>query len=514
MAQLVVLLLTAMPLLADAGFSSSIPKPEVVEEVIHNFAKTPPRRKSFSLRDLPKESSEVMQGIVQGFLGHDEMQPNEVHCLSTGAKALATDVMTVSEHLVMLMQKMIGDRKDVPGLERRFTDPVEVSNARYVPQAGNYVERRLSSPGMLMTASGIVLEFGYSLQKVAALSHQIMDSCVKGDALVASVLAMHRMTDIAYVGMHVVGNGADLCEDLMAGASLWEEGDRKGFGTKLGGVMRKVLLSNKKLETPKAKALPASRVLANITESFLATFFGPGMTFDLTLKPSDSGSPGVESLHLDLHKCIGENADFFEKVESSAKYMLADSVQSSRSAHSETPQVLAYVLAQLPELLDNCKLGAPQKEMLKDAFSGMQGLSKDKVAFNFNTGRPGVATEEAFFNRMSRTARHWQNLMAYPEDGGVKLGHDLGILAQDVARVVFPEKYSVDSLGRLRRRFDITKGLPASRSFSALSPLLLLLALALFLLRYHRRYPESDKARIEDCVANVERGETVAECVE
>eukprot|EP00435_Cladocopium_sp_Y103_P008242 s453_g2.t1 len=95
-----------------------------------------------------------------------------------------------------------------------------------------------------MDASAVVMELGLSMQKVAALSHQILHTCLQNDGLEALKHAAEHAVNVTYVTQRVFLNGADVCSELAEGVEKWNGDDREGFGRAMGTVLRKLVLSH------------------------------------------------------------------------------------------------------------------------------------------------------------------------------------------------------------------------------------------------------------------------------
>lgn len=481
-------------------FHLSLPTPKVSQDIIPHFAKPDdePKGRTFHLQDLPKESSDVVQGIVEAFLNKQQLEVGEVECLTEGCKDLSTDIMTVSEHIVMLSQKILGYRegffsKQAPARQKPLIKSVTPNSS--VPVDVHYggslfAERRLanaSEPGLLMSTSAVIMEFGFSLQKVAALSHQILHTCLHHDGLEALKLAAEHMSDISYLSQHLVSNGMDVCTQFAEGAECWRKGDRLGFGHELGTALRKVFLSSQASGRNPAQ-VPSVHALANITEAFLGTFFGPGVSLDVQ---TVQGSNVDQSLHLNLHHCIGENADLLEKTLASTMFIYGQEAKKRKEEHlgatvSHIPiqtnlaKFLAYDLVQLPSALKRCQIDDEHRSMIEDAIIAIG--SGEGAIFRFHSGRD-APTEADVLKQMTRTAQDWQRFLQKPEDSWA-FGRNLGKLAQELTRAVFPEKYDLDSFGNLHKKMMPT----SSSAGSVLNFLATVGAFGALLITFQRHY--------------------------
>jgi len=465
--------------------------------------------KHYNFSRFPEDASEVVEGIVEAFLNKQRLAPGEVQCLKQGSRDIASDVMTVAQHIVMLTQKLLGMREVVPGLEKYGVSGQTSEKHSPSPTPAPppppiatpmYAERRLQSEN-LMTASAVIMEFGFSMQKVAALSHQIVHTCLRKDGLEAMETAAEHFMDMEYMGEHVIVNGADVCAELADGVAEWNGGNRIEFGHQLGTALRKVILSSKNItgKLPKGN-IPSSAILVNITSAFLESFFGPGMMLEVHLFSDGSQE---DHFRVNLHKCFGENADVLEKIWSSIVVVYGKAAKRRRDANlgktaeqqeedvqsekDEFKKVLAYNLVQLPTILEKCHVSKERQEMLKGAFTGL-GYD-DGMTFGFRGVKERSDAEEE--NQLARSIRSWEDLQ---KDGGLSFGHELGKFTQGLITTMFPQKYSTDELGNLVEHTPGVKVLP----FALLGCLVLLVSLFAFVFIRRRRPSIAQLVSVEE----------------
>jgi len=363
----------------------------------------------------------------------------------------------------------------VPGLGQ-FSHVQSEAPPQEDQPSGMFAERRLeesSTPGLLMSTSAVIMEFGFSIQKVAALIHQILHTCVHKDGLEAIALATEHFANVEYVSQHIVVDGADVCTELTRGVEHWKQGDRTAFGKDLGAALRKILLA-KKIPDAKRPELPPRETLLNITNAFLENFFGPGIGIHIK---TYKGEDVVDDFDVDLHKCFAENAHLLESMWADTMFFYARQAKDRRNHRlgndgekNELKKALAFNMVQIPSALHKCGLDDDRQQMLKDALKGLG--SADGLSF----GLRGLtsATDSAVMEQFSRTLQQWKTL---GEDGGVLFGAALGKLFQELVVTAYPEKYSADDLGRLQH---------VAAHANLLIPLLALLA-ALMVPAYRRR---------------------------
>jgi len=442
---------------SSAGtFTASISKPTITTETesTEKFMGEVHPQKRFHVSEMPKLAAQVMEGIVETFLQKQQLPENEVKCLEDGTRQMAEDVLLVGSHVVMFTQELVGAREALPELGRfpSTTTP----NQAWLKEKGLMAERRLDkeedSPNFLMDASAVVMELGLSMQKVAALSHQILHTCLRNDGLEALKLATEHAINVTYVTQRVFLNGADVCSELADGVEKWNADDREGFGRAIGTALRKLVLS--KVNSQEIQDLPNASVLVNITDTFLESFFGPGIALHVK---SFEGKNTTDDFRINLHSCFGQNADLVKKMWASTMEVFR--VQAQKKLHEATGEsqekedddlkkTLTYDMMQIPVALSRCDLDEDRQQMMKDAF---MGLSDGTLSLTLDT--PRKVTTYSLEDHLARAVECWREIA---NDGGISFGHALGKLFQDAASLAFPQKYLVDDLGRLQLRVEDT----------------------------------------------------------
>lgn len=456
------LLLLLVPFGTDASegtFTASISKPQVgveTESTADFVGQAHPKR--FRVSEMPQAAAEVMEGIVETFLQKQELPADEVKCLEDGTRQMAEDVLLVGSHVVMFTQELTGAREALPELGQFPT--TTTPDQEWLKEKGLLAERRLkdtkgdsSGPDFLMDASAVVMELGLSMQKVAALSHQILHTCLQNDGLKALKRAAEHAVNVTYVTQRIFLNGADVCSELAEGVEKWNGDDREGFGRAMGTVLRKLVLSH--ANSADIQALPNASILVNITDTFLESFFGPGMALHVREFGANI-TDVVDDFRINLHRCFGENADLVKKMWASTMEVFRAQAQKSldkkvgaseKKEDDDLRKTLTYDMMQIPLALSKCDLDEERQTMMKDAFLG---LSDGSLSLSIHT--PGQVSSYSVEDHLARTVECWRNIQ---QDGGLSFGHALGKLCQDLASVAFPQKYLVDDLGRLRLRSTV-----------------------------------------------------------
>ncbi|CAK9028270.1 Uncharacterized protein SCF082_LOCUS19485 [Durusdinium trenchii] len=214
---------------------------------------------------------------------------------------MTDDVLLVGTHVVMFTQELIGARDAMP----------ELGNF------GTTTTPDQDSPDFLMDASAVVMELGLSMQKVAALSHQILHTCLQNDGLEALKHAAEHAMNVTYLTQRVFINGADVATELADSVEKWHSDDRRGFGRDMGTALRKLVLS----PVHRQNADMVKKMWASTMEVFRAT------------------------AEKRLHKAEGV---------------------SEEKEDDDLRKTLAYDMMQIPIALSKCNLDDERQQMMKD----------------------------------------------------------------------------------------------------------------------------------------------------
>mmetsp|Transcript_105486 Transcript_105486/g.264154 ORF Transcript_105486/g.264154 Transcript_105486/m.264154 type:complete len:582 (-) Transcript_105486:311-2056(-) len=486
------------------------------------------------LAKLTNSAVDIVGPLVQGFLKKQEMTPEDRQCLVKGSEKFTGNLMLVASHIVMLFQEVMGQRKDVPGLQNLVDVKLEAGNmnktkvsaaaptpAQQQPKQqpsptpspassttgkktdnsldyfyGN-TQRRLAgevfkSTGILMHVSAILMEMGTSLQLLVKLSNHIASECVDGEALEALKLAGAHAHDIRYIGGHFLANGADILTEMAEGAVAYKEGKYEEFGSQMGKALRKMLLA-KGANSTIPSGVQGKYMMVNMSMGFVKGFFGKGFTLGIKLD-QDPKQP----LRIDMEDCVANNMAFFEQIWSALAYAyaqksMAEQVRESGGHMSDQQKqgkvqmgtALAVAAMEFPDALHRCGLGERQADMLIDSVKAFG----DGMHLTVSTPNE-LASNDQIMRNLGRTIDDWKKLNWYG------FGFDLGVLLQEMILTFFPKKYTIDSTGGLQQQLsELDGGLPLHGSLGgrlalALLPAALLLsivAVAAVLGRSHRR---------------------------
>jgi len=391
----------------------------------------------------------------------------------------------VSTHVVMLIQQIMGQRDDLPGLEQselqmvipdfNFTLRTDVQEKPVATQAPTtrptttptpvsgeaasmdafFGSRRLldmvKSSELMMHVSAVFMEIGYSIQLLVKLSNQITKQCIKGPALEALEAAAKHARDVKYVGGHFLAHGADVVKELADSVIAYKEQDYARFGKDIGSSLRRIFLSKEDASLPSGK--PGKYMMVNMSMGFVKGFFGRGFTLGIRLEQDPD-----EPLRVDLEECIANNLPLFEELGSTLVYALAqkqiqaevdrndpkavaEAKQKKRDTRAQVGTALAVAMLQMPDALGRCGLGADQADMLIDSIKAFG----DGMQLTLSTPNK-LGSREDIANDLGKTIKDWSNLDWY------SFGFDLGHLLQNLVLSLFQKKYAVSSDDVLRRQ--------------------------------------------------------------
>jgi len=144
-------------------------------------------------------------------------------------------------------------------------------------------------------------------------------------------------------------------------------------------------------------------------------------------------------LNVDLHKCIAGNMPLLESAWSPVFKLAA---QASDGTSTSPPSVSDLMMSMMDVqlALTRCNIGPAQEAMLIDAFESGGKIHTELSVPNQKVDASGVSSLLA------------SALEDYKDERWFDFGAQLGSALQDMAVVGFPQKYEVDSVGRLRKK--------------------------------------------------------------
>lgn len=476
----------ALPrLLWESSFSSEQP---IVTESVVGMPEAALLEPPVATEGLTAESTEVVRGIVEGFLHRQNLQDGEAKCLGKGTGQLAGDVMAVSANLVMMFEQAMGRKPSIAGYSRgqapRPRDGasgVEDKVDSMMTSAGPSEEdakqlreerakekarlkakqkanaqmaffygggRRLKGfkldAKLMAMAPGILMQMGVAAKRMISVAQQVVKDCLHHDALEALDRAAAHMQNVQYVSGHLMANGQDIVGELARSVTAYKAKEYRNFGTDLGTALRKVLLSKVEPGQHLPEGLPGKDVIANITTGLLRGLFGEGAKLDIRIPGDLDRAPS--SIHIDLHRCITKNLFFFQAVFQELMWFYARSAAGTLEKKEEVQwsTAVAFTMMKVPQALDRCNLGPKEQEMLEDAIKGMASKGE---AIDLDVKMPdtkGISSDR-LEKHLAITVQDWATQQ------WSTFGRDLGKLLQELAITVYERKYVLDSKGILRR---------------------------------------------------------------
>jgi len=383
----------------------------------HNGAQAP----------ISAESRDIVSGIIEAFMHKVQLTRGEKHCLETNLATLTEDIVGTTEDLVKgIKALMAGQTKD----HHWKSQQTKVAS-----------ESTLATTGM---------DGAMKLTSLITMSTTLMKNCVEGDALDMMKTVGRHFINMKYISHRLLVSGVDIAHRMSDSIISFEDGHFHRLGMDIGTVLRKVLLSNSERGSHLPEGVPEEAIIQETSEGLFRGFFTRGSGMEIT----DSAAPDVD-IQLDLHRCIAGNHEFFKEVWL-AMWNLVAELAVSAGHHDwktfenpfgddsgEQPKwmgELMVAMMQVPMALSRCNIDKDMQQMLMQAIKSIQYL---KVHFIFP--HHIITTEEAT-KRMALAVSAWTNW------DFKKFGREIGTLLQEFVILMYPQEYSVDSSGRLRRQ--------------------------------------------------------------
>eukprot|EP00928_Gymnodinium_smaydae_P022699 TRINITY_DN18980_c0_g1_i1.p1 TRINITY_DN18980_c0_g1~~TRINITY_DN18980_c0_g1_i1.p1 ORF type:complete len:662 (+),score=135.61 TRINITY_DN18980_c0_g1_i1:92-1987(+) len=335
------------------------------------------------------------------------------------------------------------------------------------------------------------LELSHSLNDMFEVEHSLAKKCLQGASLDMIAAAQQHMKNMTYVGGHLVANGADVIHNLASAVTSYDDNDMEKFGRSIGGAWRQVLLADPKSSTSLVQHMeefiqdlkPAKLMKAmdedsmeRMTEGMVTSLFGDGFSVQL-LAPgageiSTTPSPGGwmppadpfwdgdkkgimqfkmpdsyrvatndTAVNINLHECIQGNSELFHDaykpvVGLSEQFMEGHCTGAVRSL---CMSLWTVVLSDVQQALTTCGFTPDQERVLIHAlwagklFHGNLSLPDQEVRAHDVTVTMAEAIEE------------------FQDDHYKRFGAQLGTLMREMIVVSFPEEYTKDEHGNLKR---------------------------------------------------------------
>jgi len=365
---------------------------------------------------LSQDSTEVVSGLVEAFMHKVQLEPGERSCLENNVGQLTGDIMGTVGDVVTAVKVLISGKGKVAKQDT----------------------------GSIVSAG---MDSAMKITSLVGLSTQFIKNCVHGDALVLLNTTAQHLINATYLGRRFLANGVDIAHSLSDSVVAFEHHQFRRFGSDIGTSLRKILLSNATNGTRLPEGLPVEEMIQKATDGLMRGFFVSGSSVEIT----DTAQPDVDIV-INLHQCIAGNSAFFKELWMAAWDLIAQLSMNGGQhglGNPFQPQEgqdqpkwsgeLMVAMMQFPMALSKCGVAQDMQTMLMEA---IKTLSAVKVRFQFPDDR--VHGEEAA-DKMAKAVEAWTN---WNFEG---FGYELGELFRELIMLAFPQKYSVDASGRLRR---------------------------------------------------------------
>jgi len=370
-------------------------------------------------------SSEIVEGLLEAFLHKVSLHKGEKDCIQGRISSIAASFTTAAEDSVSTIRKGLAMRHD--------------SNQ---PMIMNQVTEMVP---FLLDGAGKVMG-------MVKLGERLMESCVLGDTVQLLNTTAKHLANVTYLQKRLVVNGVDILESLTDSVLEWDRQEYRKFGYDIGTALRKILLSKANANGRQLPEGPAeNEAIQDATEGLMRGFLNRGDKMIVT----DAADPSVY-IAVDLHKCLGDNRDFFRSVWTSAWTLVASMAANKEQYHlakdfgapdarghpGEAIAEMTLTLMQIPLALKKCNLNQETEGMLLAAF---RSLNATHIRFNFGQAVDSNVMAKDIKMKLARAVDDWK------DQDFRGFGSELGTIMRDILLLAFPEKYHVDASGIIRR---------------------------------------------------------------
>lgn len=372
-------------------------------------------------------STEIVSGIVTGFMHKEVLHPGEKRCLENNLAAFIGSLVGVIRDTIKAIKAFVN-----PGIPAGLT-----------PQQASTAEAKTKQASLMSNGMDAVVKIGSLVTSATTLGQ----GCVKGDALEMLNRTAHHFIDPQFLANRFLASAVDLPHFLADAIVTFERKDYQGFGEDIGRTLRKVLLSNSTLHSSLPEGVPEEKVIRETAEGLLSGFFGNGAWLEIT----DAARPDVD-LRLDLHSCIAYNRPFFKEIWLALWNVFAQlslnlkqhkfSITAAKGGSHRWTGDLMVALMQLPTVLARCNINKDTESMLGEA---LQTLGQLQVHMGLPVGSTKKKDLAETIALSVSAWTHWDFRT---------FGKALGELLREFLIRLFPQKYTVDDSGRLRRKLE------------------------------------------------------------
>lgn len=396
---------------------------------------------------ISEESREIVSGIVEAFMHKIHLAPGEKQCLENNLATLTADVVGTGQDIVKAVEAFVpgngnGPQPSNPG--QAFKNP--------------------KTQGTLVSAG---MDGAMKLTSLATQATSLLKTCVQGDALAMMKEVGQHFINMSYVGHRILVSGVDIAHAMGDSVMAYEKHDYHEFGEDIGTAFRKVILSNNNSGTTLPEGMPEREIIQETTEGLMDGFFVRGAEVEIT----DSARPDVDIM-LNLHQCIADNGDFFKEIFAALWHLIAQlaangeqhglgaggnpfAMQNPDGSQPKWMGELMIAMMQVPMALQRCNIGQESQQMMLEAIKSIQYL---KVHFRMPENH--VHSDRA-------TLQVGKAITAWTQWKFEDFGAEIGKLLREFVLLMFPQAYSVDASGRLRRQLNVQTKSPLTKVLKA-----------------------------------------------
>jgi hypothetical protein len=395
----------------------------IMDSLLHSVeSKMPYNQKRAGKVHAPisQESRLIVSGVIKGFMHKIHMNHGEKQCLEHNIATITADVVGTAEDIYKAVKAIM---KAKPG------------------GAGGIKRVKAEAQGTLVSAG---LDASMKVTSLITLATTLLKNCVRGDALDMMKEAGKHFIDARYLGHRLLISGVDVAHKLADAIIAYEKQRWHKFGKDIGVSLRKIFLSNSDRGQKLPEGVPEEAIVQETTAGLMSGFFVEGTGVEIT----DAAVPDVD-IQLDLHRCITGNHEFFKEVWLAMWNLIAqlsiDGVGSFQTTNSDGSQPkwmgeMMIAMMQVPMALNRCNLNQDSQQMLMEA---IQSIKYVKVHFLFPQST--ITADEAT-KRVAKAVQAWTN---WDFKG---FGKEIGRMLREFVLLMYPQQYSVDPNGRLRRQ--------------------------------------------------------------
>eukprot|EP00928_Gymnodinium_smaydae_P047953 TRINITY_DN32017_c0_g1_i1.p1 TRINITY_DN32017_c0_g1~~TRINITY_DN32017_c0_g1_i1.p1 ORF type:complete len:599 (+),score=120.84 TRINITY_DN32017_c0_g1_i1:71-1798(+) len=448
---------------------------------------------------MSQRTASIVGGLTESFLGGSQaaLTPKELQCLSDGASKLAGGMLDTAGRTAQTFKAFSAQAKAAKALQQ----------AQMTPQMAQAYPGMVQSPAMaapmapmgapMGTPMGQTpnpvdplvagLEISMRISRMMELENKVAEKCLHHDVKKAMKHASENLRNMSYVGGHLIANGVDIVTELTQAVEAYEKGDYRAFGDNFGMAARKTLLSKESDHLNKLMRIPTEADIEDVTKGLVSSMFGQGMTMEVWTDPvttmappppmyfmQPTAAPGpngqvqylptqappavvpwvllpASDVKVDLHTCLEGNKELFKtawdpvfkvmsQMASAGTADGASILETSAATGSKGMGALAMSMLDMQIALRRCGFTAEQEAILWDAMEAGKG-------WHMKIHTPDKdATGKDIKKNMELAVSEWED----QDYSG--FGQRLGVALREMAMKAFPEKYYVDSTGKLRRQ--------------------------------------------------------------